>query len=335
MAQCPGAYTLIRIALIAIAGAIVILVGLFAYYIYVPSANEPSLSSEIRQHSLSVEGQDRRFLSYRPINLGEKTALIFVLHGSRGSGDQVRRSTAYEFDLLADQHGFIVVYPDGYENHWNDCRAMADYAANQEDIADPAFFVQMVQFFIEHEGIDPGQVFVAGHSNGGQMAYRLALEMPELVTAIAAISAGLPADTALDCKKSGTPISVAILNGTVDPINPYEGGLVSVMGNESRGEVLSSLDTASYWAGLSGNAEQAETIQYPEVDGNPSTSVLVHRWRGAGGLEVRLYRLEGSGHVIPSRLARFPRLLGGDAGDISGPEEIAMFFLSLSSRPES
>ena len=42
----------------------------------------------------------------------------------------------YRFDELAERHGFIAVCPEGYQQHWNDCRGGANYAANLENIDD-------------------------------------------------------------------------------------------------------------------------------------------------------------------------------------------------------
>lgn len=306
-----------------------VLAGLFYYYLYAPSPPEPPLSGQLLHHTLNIQSLNRDFSWYRPENLADGAPLIFVLHGSTRSGEQVRQSSAYEFDTLADKHGFLVVYPDGYKNHWNDCRGSADYAANTEDIDDIAFFSGMIAFFEQNQNIDRSKVYVTGHSNGGHMAYGLALETPNMITAIAPISASLPIDDNLDCKKSGGAVPVAIFNGTNDPINPYEGGLVSIAGNDSRGAVHSSEDTARYWKELANIKRQPALINHPESDQNLHTSVKEKRWRGEGGIEVRLYTLVGSGHVIPSKTARFPRLLGGDAQDISGPEEIVSFFLQL------
>lgn len=305
-----------------------ILAALFWYYLYVPAPAELRLPGEYKSESLTSAGINRSFSYYLPSTLQSGASLIFVLHGSTSSGDQVREQTGYEFDRLAQAHQFIPVYANGFENHWNDCRASADYSANTENIDDVSFIRQMISTFVERHNIDPDKVFVTGHSNGGHMAYKMALEVPQLVRAIAAISANLPEAQNLDCEKSGLPVAVAIFNGTEDPVNPYEGGLVSIFGNTSRGTVLSSTDTAKYWANLAGaNTELAsEIIEFPELDGAASTSVTARYWHGANGVDVRLYTLTGSGHVIPSKLVTSPRIIGPSAGDISGPEEIVMFF---------
>jgi polyhydroxybutyrate depolymerase len=58
----------------------------------------------------------------------------------------------------------------------------------------------------------------------------LALEMPDTFAALAAVAANLPIEANLDCQPSQRPVSIAILNGTNDPINPYNGGLVTLFG---------------------------------------------------------------------------------------------------------
>ena len=90
------------------------------------------------------------------------------------------------------------------------------------------------------------------------------------------------------------------------------------------------METAKYWVGLAGISSPAESLGLPEGDGDSGTRVELLRWSADSGQEVRLYTLKGSGHVIPSRLARFPRFLGPAAGDISGPAEIVDFFLGPS-----
>ena len=316
--------------LVLIAGIVVALVW---YYLYVPPPVEIVLPGEYRNESISSNGLDRSFSYYLPATLQDDSALIFVLHGSRGSGDQIRTMTGYEFDQLAESNQFIPVYADGFENHWNDCRASADYSANTQNIDDISYLRQLVAVFTTRHNIDSSKVFITGHSNGGHMAYRVALEAPEMVAAIAPISANLPVDENLGCEKSGVPVAVALFSGTEDPVNPYEGGLVGILGNTSRGVVHSATATASYWADLAGaTAVPSEIIAFPEADGVASTSVTAKHWSGTNGVEVRLYTLEGAGHVIPSKRSRFPRILGPSAGDISGPEEIVSFFEAVAGK---
>jgi polyhydroxybutyrate depolymerase len=317
----------LKILFVLLLVVISIIAGLYFYFLYAPKVDKPLLAGEYNKSTVSLDELSRSFSWYKPQALSKSAPLIFVLHGSNASGDKIRSATAYEFDLLAEQHGFIVVYPDGYKNYWNDCRASADYAANTENINDVAFFKFMIDYFDQQKNINQQQVFVTGMSNGGHMAFRLAFEVPELFSAFAPMAANLPVDSNFDCKKTGQAVSVAVFNGSDDLISPYGGGLVVVSGNASRGEVISTIDTVNYWRDLAGIDNEAVEKTFPEVDGLQQTSVIEQRWFGDDNKQVRLYTLQGSGHVIPSKMTRAPRILGERVGDISGPEEIVDFFL--------
>ena len=309
------------------------LAGLFAYgyFVYTPRVEPPQLAGSYTQQYLTVGSLKRRFSAYVPSAIQPSSALVFVLHGSLRSGESMRRSTGYRFDELAEQYGFVVIYPDGIENHWNDCRGSADYAANILDVDDASFFSAMINTAESQWNVDPSAIFVTGISNGGHMAYRLAMERPDEYLAIAAVAANLPQASNRDCLNTGQAISVAVLNGTQDGVNPWHGGTVSLFGNTSRGEVLSTSNTMEYWLSLAfpDQVPLAETIEHPEYDQDLDTRVLETRWSTPESQhQFRLYALEGSGHVFPMRDQRFPRLLGASAGDISGPDEIVEFFLS-------
>jgi polyhydroxybutyrate depolymerase len=291
---------------------------------------EPTLSGTLQSERLTIDGLDRTFSFYRPARTESTPALIFVLHGSDGDGALMRRMSLFRFDTLADAKGAIVVYPDGYKKFWNDCRASADYAANIEKIDDSAFFAAMIDHFVQQYGVDPKRVYATGISNGGHMIYRLGLEIPQRFAALAAMAANLPIDANLDCTASGQPVSMAILNGTQDPINPYNGGLVTIMGNSSRGHVRSSAETTQYWAALAGAAHTG-TTRLPEADGDTRTWIEREIYRGENATEIRLYTLHGSGHVMPVRAGFFmtqllKALLGGNAGDIVSADELWEFF---------
>jgi dienelactone hydrolase len=55
----------------------------------------------------------------------------------------------------------------------------------------------------QEHGIDTKHVFVLGYSNGGQMAFRLAIETPDEVAAVAALGASLPTPDASSCAQRG------------------------------------------------------------------------------------------------------------------------------------
>lgn len=297
------------------------------------SSRQQTEAAPLSPNTLQSSGIQRSYLLYRPVSLQTSNTAapaVFVLHGSTGTSADTRKSIGEGFERLADQQGFVVVYPDGFERHWNDCRGSADYSANTENIDDPTFFRNLIGKLTDENIIDPEQAFVTGLSNGGQMAMRLAMETPSLFKAYAPVIASLPEERNLDCVKTNTPVSMLIMNGTLDPINPFKGGIVSIGENSTRGPVSSSRETALYWAGLAGNRRPPVTTKFPERDGKPETFVTEKRWEKGNGYRISLITMHGSGHVFPMRGSSIPeayaKIVGPAAGDIDGSAEIVRFF---------
>jgi poly(3-hydroxybutyrate) depolymerase/esterase/lipase len=225
--------------------------------------------------------------------------LVIVLHGSNDDGRGIRETLGRRLEPLADAAGYAVAYPDGFEKHWNDCRAGASYAANRRDVDDPAFLRALVAAEVTEHGIDPRRVFAIGMSNGGQMVLRLALEDPAAYAALAVIAASLPAPAGRDCRVAPGSVPIAFFNGTADPINPFDGGLVRVGNDVSRGYVLSSPYTAQWFARRAGHAAAPLARRLPDRDPGDRSRVEWLDWSEPGRPSIRLYAIEGGGHTIP------------------------------------
>ena len=158
-----------------------LLAGLYAYFLYAPKPAAPVLSAALQHGQIEVGGLPRDYAFYIPAGLPAGAPLLFVLHGSLQSVDDIRTFSAYEFERLADEQGFIVVYPQGFERNWNDCRATADYPARAQNVDDVGLIAALIRRFAEQQRADPGRAFLAGYSNGGHLGLRIALEQPRLL----------------------------------------------------------------------------------------------------------------------------------------------------------
>jgi polyhydroxybutyrate depolymerase len=210
------------------------------------------------------------------------------------------------------------VYPDGVGNTWNDCRGGSPFPSKQLKIDDAGFIKSLLDLEVTAHAVDRKRVFAAGWSNGAQLAYRLALEYPEDFAGVAAVSASVPVKENLDCGQADKPIPVMIVNGTADPINPFRGGMVN-LGGAKLGNVLSSEDTAKYWAKLLGVTAPPQTATLPHKGG--PTSVDSMTWVKDGTPVVILYSVQNGGHAMP---------LEGE--DLDSPVAIWDFFSKLPSR---
>ena len=307
--------------------SIVALVGvLFAYLVYTPDPEMPHLSGTLTTGSLDVGGLTRTYLKYVPNGLPNEAPLVLVLHGSGESGAQIRRETGYGFERLADTQRFAVVYPNAHrsaDGDWNACGTIGD--ANKASVDDVAFLTGLVHQLAAEIGIDPRRVFAAGSSRGGFMAFRLALEAPSTFRAVAAVAANVHTPDNFKCKPrpDGTS-SVLIMNGTEDPLVPFDGGNVSLLGFSYKyGKVMSSRASGQYFADLNHLAGAPHTTETQTADGNRVTDLL---WRGGSNVEVELVAVEGGGHGMPQPYRRHPRLLGPSPKEPDGPKVIWAFF---------
>jgi polyhydroxybutyrate depolymerase len=267
----------------------------------------------------------RTYLTYVPRGLTKGAPLVVVMHGSGESSARIRVETGYGFERLADERGFAVVYPDGFEGYWNACNIVGGYSANKLNIDDVGFLTGMVDKLVTEIGVDPGRVFATGISRGGHMAFRLALEAPSRFRAVAAVAASVPTPENFKCKPAGRGTSsVMIMNGTKDPLNPFEGGDVSLFGwFVSRGKVRSSRDSGQYFADLDNITGTPETSETEVAGGVRVERVL---WRNESPVEVELVAIHGGGHSMPQPYWRCPRLLGPTPKEPNGPAVIWAFF---------
>lgn len=306
-----------------------ILLGLFTflYLFYVPDLKQPKLSADIKKATIKWGNYQRTYLSYVPSSIVEssKPGLIIVLHGSGIDGAKIRQWTGYEFDQMADAHEFIVLYPDGYKSNWNDCRKIAPYPAKKQNIDDVGFINALIKKYESDYGVNPLKVYAFGYSNGGEMAYRIAIEKPHLLNAITAISASLPTPDNFNGSIDSLATRILMVNGTKDPILPYAGGKIFFFGQDF-GEALSAQTTAGIFARVRGAVKVKDTIRLLHKNGGTASSVDKQVWMHQGEPVIELYTVNGGGHVVPQQAAKFPRFMGVVTEDLDAPREAVKFF---------
>lgn len=135
-----------------------------------------------------------------------------------------KKATSYH---KKQKRKYIMVYPDGVQSDgilkartWN-AGLCCEYAV-ENDIDDVGFLSQMIDKLIADFNINPNQVYLTGMSNGGMMAYRLACEIPQKITAIAPVSCTMVTTKPCNSQKS---IPVLHFHSELDEHVPYEGGV--------------------------------------------------------------------------------------------------------------
>jgi polyhydroxybutyrate depolymerase len=257
--------------------------------------------AQLLEDSLQIDGRYRTFSYFKPE--GRNFSLMFALHGSGGNASHMIKA-AEKLQAQANAEKVIIVYAEGYKTFWNECRKSANTISNKENINEEEFFSKLIDHFYEKFAIDTKKVFAVGLSGGGQMAYKFGMTMPNQFRAVTVVVANVPTIDNLDCLESKKPISILIINGTADAVNPYNGGEMKA-GNLILGNVRSTEDSFRYWAKLAGYSQ--EPIHTVLPDDNKSDRITIDQFSflGKGKPEVSLLRVNNGGHEFPVGLDAF------------------------------
>jgi polyhydroxybutyrate depolymerase len=286
----------------------------------------------LKTAAVTIKNVEREFYYYVPNELMGNPRLLFVLHGSDMYAKTMRMVTGHEFDNLADEtKDVIIVYPQGYKKFWNDCRSEASYEAKRQKINDVQFFKEMIVYFSKHYNIDTEHVFAAGFSNGGHMCFKLAKEAPELFKGFAVISANFPVYDNDDCLDVNLPVSMAIFNGTDDPINPFFGGDVNLHDGHRRGKVLSTIESLEVLQRRNHCKSIEGELRTTILNLKNERSVEEYAFHSASNSsKFKLVKINGGGHNVPNpHFFLWPSKLGKVSKAINVPKEIFEFFKDL------
>lgn len=251
----------------------------------------------LTSESLLIDGLNRTYQQFRPPPQPNQQPLplVLVLHGAFLTANQVLDSALGEWVSLADAEGWLVVYPNGFNLAWNDCRR--DTTVNQT-IDDVAFLDAIIADLQAKNWIDPRRIYIAGVSNGGMMALRMAQESAYPIAAIATVLANLPANS--ECLMPTELPSWLLINSADDTTVPWDGGFVS--GRAAQGEVQSVIASVTEWAehlNILNGPTQWQAL--PDINPNDGSTVQRLTWQAPDSpAAMELYILVGSGHVTPS-----------------------------------
>lgn len=239
---------------------------------------------------VDVGGVERSYQVLRPRQpAAARLPAIVFLHGITADigGEEIRDGL-----LPMVMAGRVVLaYPVGYRESWNAGRCCGD--AEVSDIDDVAFVTAVGRRIAADREVDPARVSLAGYSNGGKMAYRVACERPGAFATVTVVLA-LPMTP---CASSGPPVSLLQVAVRDDPELPYAPGDGPF---QADGVVLTPVTkVVAFWRGRDGCAQAAP----PRVTGR----LAVERWSGCHpGSRVELATYASGGHYWPSGDAATP-----------------------------
>ncbi len=238
----------------------------------------------------------------------EPVPLVMILHGAGGTGQGIESFSG--FDSLSDKEGFIVAYPDGINNAWNDNRG--DEMSTVDDVG---YLGHIIDSVAEKANIDRTRVYAAGYSRGGMMAYRLGCALPMQFTAVASVASTFPMYLLLECQNA-PPKAVMVVQGTDDPVVPWMG---------IKSAYFSAAETLRFWGQhnrCSNLGPIKEVVDLSPLDGTRLLTQEGSKCRQ----RIALYSVFNGGHTWPGHPINAPFDLGLTSMDFDASAAIWDFF---------
>ncbi|HUH97315.1 MAG TPA: PHB depolymerase family esterase [Anaerolineales bacterium] len=263
--------------------------------------NATPTASADTTHTLTFGGLRRTYLVHIPSSYtgSQAVPLVFDFHG--GLGNAASQMHTSNFEALADEKDFIVVYPNGTGwlgdklLTWNG-GTCCGYAA-KNDIDDVGFVRASISDLESTYKIDPRRIYATGLSNGAILSQRLACEASDIFAAIAPVSGTLNYP---GCQPE-EGVSIIEFHGTADQHLPYDGGI----GDRSLADVsfASVKDTIDRWLKFDQCPTASQTTTFADIQHDTYSNC-------AKGTAVELYTIIGGGHAWPGGTG--PAWPGGD-----------------------
>lgn len=178
-----------------------------------------SRESGFAERTVQVGGAERSYVVYTPEHAANPAPVVLVFHGGGGRPQAIMRRSG--MSELADQYGFVAVFPEGSANAsgrgstWNIGGAQSVSATD-----DVGFVRSLLGDLGATVPVDRARVYATGISMGGVFSYRLACEMSDTFAAIAPVSATMVEPA---CQPH-SPVAVLHIHGTDDDRIPIDGG---------------------------------------------------------------------------------------------------------------
>lgn len=270
--------------------------------------------------TLHVGGLARTYIVHLPASYSGVKALplVLVFHGGTGKAQHMDKLT--NFNALANQRHFIVVYPQGHQDHWADGRGTT--IPDREGVNDVAFVSLLIDRLSRDLNIDTARVYVTGISNGGFFVQLLGCMLAQKIAAIGVVAATMPTNVAQQCHP-GRPMPTLLIHGSKDSFVPAAGG---EMTKGSGGNILSLSATVATRVLQNACLKSViGSVLPPSV--NDGTQVQLDSYVGCrANADVLLYNIIGGGHTWPGGYPYLPHIVGKTSRNLNATLAIWEFF---------
>ncbi len=277
----------------------------------------------MQEFDFEIQGMQRRYLVNVPKS-SQPMPLVVVLHWWGGNAEDAAEHL--QWVGKSDKERFIAVFgeampldvkmpsnPKSNPNVWNN--GLENGQTQADDIAYLKYVINDVS---RRFSVDPNRIYVTGFSSGASMSFRAGIELSDWIAAIAPVSGPL----FIKDPKPARPMSVLLITGSADPLNPLEGG----MGKNARGEKFwkaPMIDSIKTWLPLLGLEESQQTVK-------KKRGITITTWGpNPKDLEALFVVVDGLGHQWPGGGNVLPTSFAGNNVQFFNATDFIWDFIQL------
>tara|TARA_R110000737_G_scaffold271622_2_gene278699 strand:+ start:2590 stop:3501 length:912 start_codon:yes stop_codon:yes gene_type:complete len=201
-----------------------------------PPPPPPPLLTQCEQTPITADQtctliDGRGFISYVPTTSSEYAGIAIFLHGAPGDPNKV--SSIFGAKAIADQFNLISITPqgNGSDYEWNSSNNSLAVTPDIDFLTNIIDYVQGSYTFTD------SKVYIFGYSAGGFMAYKLACQIPDRLTAIISLAGQYRGD--FENCATATPMTIHHMHSQSDQDVPFNG--------RENGNIASVTDTMEFW----------------------------------------------------------------------------------------
>lgn len=154
--------------------------------------------------TIDTDGEQREYFVHVPTGYNgcEAFPVVFMLHGSGGNGERFYNISGWK--EVGEEENILTVFPSSFvypcifDDGVNKRNAEKwtsydlEFCGKSEPVDDIKFLSAVIDEMSEIFRIDENRVYLAGFSNGGEMAARCAIELSDRLAAVVACAGSLP-----------------------------------------------------------------------------------------------------------------------------------------------
>lgn len=299
-------------ALVVVIGlpVVLVLVAVVSFYVSFYALNRAN-------GTIVSSGQKREYLLYVPRSYDrtKPTPLVISMHAAAlWPANQMETS---QWNKVADEHGFIVVYPSGTTLRGGGTGVLPKVWHLRPEanlLANVTFISELIDTLEAAYNIDPTRIYANGFSNGGAMAFALSCRLSHRIAAVGTVAAAQDQRPWSWCADS-RPVPLINFHGTADLV-PYNGGRVWASPRP--------FPSVSTWT--------ANWARRNRCAPNPKESVVaadvtrLEYTNCADDAAVVLFTIRGGGHTWPGGKPMPEWILGRTSRNIDATSQMWAFF---------